>query len=333
MLRVSRGPITDVWMLDPENIIYLSGDPRECLATLEKELNTWGNFESKFFPPFKSNEKISDVNPLGEGGYGKVFSCKLGAKEAVVKIPIEKTLRANEKQIEEAYSHLLVFCNLEGKGILKVPKIIKLRSAVDALTLERQNLIFMQKLDDILCDKMNRKIIQTVALTLLAFEARRWAHNDVKCDNMMKSGDNLYLIDFGHFEYNLKAEDAKKHAAANMAYFLLHWYCIFRQNQKIEGIQNFEEIMRRLVASAKSLVQEAQQKTSQKVDELFLVPFFLPDLNWSVVHPFKIFAMSCIRNEDFYKLWADANIGRDIEQAWEEHYPGQNMPLKLNLRF
>ena len=166
---------------------------------------------------------------LNDGTYGLVYKCKLDGKEAIFKRSTyahvnayeDTANKAHAEQILEAYSQLKVACNLQGKGLLKIPRILKLRSVVDNKSNLRQNLIFMEKLKGTLCGHIDEKVIRTVALTLLAFEQRGWAHGDVKCNNMMKSGENLYLIDFGMFKDGLNPEEARQYAAANMAYFIL----------------------------------------------------------------------------------------------------------------
>ena len=110
--------------------------------------------EFKIFPPFKEDEFVSDVKFESRGSYGSVYSCKIDGKDAVFKI---SRRRGNFEEIKEAYHQLVAFCELEGNGLLKIPRILNLRSVFNESTNERINLIFMEKLGNILCRVMNKK--------------------------------------------------------------------------------------------------------------------------------------------------------------------------------
>ena len=104
-----------------------------------------------------------------------------------------------------------------------------------------------------------------MALTLLAFEEKRWAHGDVKCNNMMKSGDDLYLIDFGLFQRGLSEKNAKLRAQANMAYFLLE---IFRR-ENVPVFRRATHLKREL----QKLAQALKSKHAREKKKRYLLPY------------------------------------------------------------
>ena len=99
---------------------------------------------------------------------------------------------------------------------------------------------------------------------------------------MMKSGENLYLIDFGMFKDGLNPEEARQYAAANMAYFILSE----SYNKKLPIP---DKIKQKLEAYAKKLINQAKPGDRiQKNTRLFVVPYYLPKEDWAFVHPLKI---------------------------------------------
>ena len=111
-----------------------------------------------------------------KGGNGVVwpltFLHRGQSTSALLKASMRKPISwGNRDTVVEAYAQLKVFEELKGEGLLKIPEIFELRSVLDAEG-NRRNVIIMQRLENILCKVINRDIVCTVALTLLAFEEK-----------------------------------------------------------------------------------------------------------------------------------------------------------------
>ncbi|QIH04933.1 serine/threonine protein kinase 2 [Dasineura jujubifolia toursvirus 2a] len=185
--------------------IYLTR--RSLKFNIHKDSNNLKNIKLRYKNDIISvpniiNKKWKIIKMLGEGGYGKIFSCyditDVSKKERAIKLE-----HINSKVlIHETNMYLTMINNKMTKFI---PKLFTF--GVDG----KIRFLVIEKLNPIKEYQKNKKTVSKILIILKTFAENGMSHGDVKFDNIMRrDNDDIVIIDFGFTRFineHVKVDD------------------------------------------------------------------------------------------------------------------------------
>ena len=204
----------------------------------------------------------------------QVWQCNLGGVECVAKF--SASAETNYRMEYELQNHRMAY-KILGEGIpinhkgrtittLGVPKV--LRSGSKKFDSETLYGMCMEKLDADLCgDTLSFEILETICVTVQHLASQGYTHGDLHAGNVMRKGQELYMVDF---ESLGQWRDAKERAKADMAYFLLEWNEYERfESDEFTGWTYFDDLMDTIITKANSLFE-----SDASINDYWRAPFY-----------------------------------------------------------